>query len=89
MKGEIQVQNLKCMGCAGTIQKKVNAIEGIEAVAVDVESATVAFEYQADAQLSQIKEVLLKIGYPSVDEENTTSSKVKSYVSCAIGKINS
>lgn len=89
MKNEIQVQNLKCMGCAGTIKKKLSSIDGLDTIEVDVESSKVSFEYKRDEQLELVKDTLLKIGYPSIDSENTTSSKVKSYVSCAIGKINS
>lgn len=87
MKANIQVQNLKCNGCSGTIQKKMNSLTGIEEVEVEVSTSTVSFDYQNEDQLEVVKEALLKIGYPSIDTENTTSSKVKSYVSCAIGKI--
>jgi copper chaperone CopZ len=87
MKKEIQVQNLKCKGCAGTIQKKMNSIEGIEKVEVIVSSSTIYFEYLKEKQLEMVKESLLKMGYPSIETDNTTSSKVKSYVSCVIGKI--
>lgn len=88
MKAEIQVQNLKCKGCASAIQKKMNSIEGIEKVEVEVATAIISFEYKIEEQIEVVKESLLKIGYPSVDCGNTTSAKVKSYVSCAIGKIN-
>ena len=86
LKTEIQVQNLKCTRCARIIEKKMNSIEGIEKVEVVVSKATVSFNYQNDEQLGIVKQSLFKVGYPSLDTENTTSSKVKSYVSCLIRK---
>jgi hypothetical protein len=45
-----------------------------------------------EAQLAQIKAILRNLGYPLITEDNATfdnvALKVKSFVSCAIGKIN-
>lgn len=87
MKTTIAIQNLKCSGCAATIQNKISEVENISDVVVGVAESTVSFDYKSDADLLEATDTLLRIGYPSVDEKNTTTTKVKSYVSCAIGKI--
>lgn len=89
MEKSIQVQNLKCGGCAATIKKKIEKIEGIQKTEIDVASSTISFEAEKEAQIELVKETLFQIGYPTVDSENTRTAKVKSYVSCAIGKIQS
>lgn len=87
MKASLIVQNLKCGGCAKTIIDKVSELEHISNVQVDVEYSTVSFEYSELEDAIIVKNKLQKIGYPSVDMENTTMSKLKSYVSCATGKM--
>ena len=87
MKGNIEIQNLKCGGCASTITKKIEKIAGVDTVSVEVESSTLLFVYKEEIQLQRVVKVLSDIGYPVVGAENTMTSKAKSYVSCAIGKI--
>jgi copper chaperone CopZ len=40
----IKIQNLKCGGCAHTITKAIQNIEGVSEVNVDVELSTVSFQ---------------------------------------------
>ena len=87
MEANIEIQNLKCGGCASSITKKIMKIEGISSVSVDVNVSTLSFEYLEDIQLQMVIKVLSEIGYPIAGEKNTISRKAKSYVSCAIGKI--
>lgn len=87
MKTTLIVQNLKCGGCAKTIVNKVSELDNISDVAVDVENSSVSFAYQDLEDALKVKEKLQKIGYPSVDMENTTAAKLISYLSCATGKM--
>jgi hypothetical protein len=34
-----------------------------------------------------VKDKLKSLGYPSIDDENTLTSRAKSFVSCATGKL--
>lgn len=86
MKATLLVQNLKCGGCAKTIINSVSELENISEVSVDVDSSAVSFGYKNVEDALRVKEKLQKIGYPSVDMENTTASMLKSFVSCASGK---
>jgi len=87
MKTTLQIQNLKCGGCAHTVTTKLAAIEHIENVLVDVDTDTVSFEYTNEADLEAVKSKLLSLGYPAFGEANPLTAKAKSFVSCAVGRI--
>lgn len=87
MKATLVVQNLKCGGCAKTITSKVSELDSVSNVSVDVETSSVSFEYQDLGDALLVKEKLRKIGYPSVDMENSKMAQFKSFVSCASGKM--
>lgn len=83
----LTVQNLKCGGCANTITKAVQSIEGTSDVSVDVDNSTVTFNYKDDSVLTKVKTKLTHLGYPEVDADNTIMHKAVSYISCATGKM--
>jgi copper chaperone CopZ len=89
MKTIVHIQNLKCGGCAYTISKKLNALDDVSEVSIEVEDNSVTFEYTEAHTLDEVKKALADIGYPEDGEANTLTSKAKSYVSCAFGKITS
>lgn len=83
---EIQIENLKCGGCASTITKGLLDVKGVENVTVDVEKSIVTVT-TTSPNFDEIKQKLTKLGYPETGSKNTVLHKAKSYVSCAIGKI--
>ena len=89
MSFSVQVENIKCGGCANTIRKKMLAIDGVSAAEVDVEQGLVSVE--ADQALRPaVVEALLKAGYPETGSaEGLASLKAKatSFVSCAVGRM--
>jgi copper chaperone len=88
MKTDIQIENLKCGGCAATIKKGILAIEGVNEVYINVEESVVSITSEND-NLEVIKLKLSKLGYPEVGDKNTIVHKAKSFVSCAVGRIDS
>ena len=88
MKTEIQVENLKCGGCAATIKKGLLTIDGIQEVEINVEKSVVTITSEVES-IELIKEKLSKLGYPEVGDKNTIVHKAKSFVSCAVGKVDS
>ena len=90
MNYEISVENIKCGGCAGTITKKVNELDGVDNTEVDIEAGVVKVD-GAEELRETLVATLLKHGYP---ETGTTEgiaaakAKAKSFVSCAVGRIN-
>lgn len=87
MKISLSIQNLKCGGCAKTITDKLLDINDVSNVQVDTTLNTVSLNYSQESTLENVKNVLRNIGYPIFGEENTLGKKVKSYVSCAVGKM--
>jgi len=88
MTTEIQIENLKCGGCAATIKKGILSLDGIEKVNIDVEKSIVSVSSRNE-NLEEIKSKLSKLGYPEVGDKNTMIHKAKSFVSCAVGRLDS
>lgn len=88
MTTTINIQNLKCGGCASTIITKLSEINTIDSVSVDNEADTVTFNFGSEESLIAAKAKLTAIGYPEVGEKNSVVSKAKSFVSCATGRLN-
>ncbi|WP_299125932.1 heavy-metal-associated domain-containing protein [uncultured Tenacibaculum sp.] len=86
MKQEVYIENLKCGGCANTIVNGVSSIKGVDNVAVSVDNSLVTF-VSNEATLGLVKEKLSKLGYPEVGADNTVLHKAKSFVSCAVGRV--
>lgn len=89
IKTIIEIQNLKCGGCANTITKKLSEINGLSELSVNNDDHTVSFNYENENTLIKTKELLNAIGYPVTGDKNAFTTKAKSFVSCAIGRIKS
>jgi len=89
-KQTFQVKNVKCGGCANTLKKAL--FEEFEEVEVNLEvmprEITLKIE---ENQIESLKIKLKTLGYPLSSEELNTIEKItttaKSFVSCAIGKM--
>ena len=88
MRTDIQIENLKCVGCAATIKKGLLAINTVSEVTVDVENSMVSVVSTPENRM-MIKEKLSKLGYPETGTKNTILHKASSFVSCAVGRIDS
>lgn len=84
-----EVENLKCGGCAGTIEKTLRADPRVTRVVVDPSSHSV--EIGAAAELrAELAAALARLGYPekgSVEGLRSAAAVAKSYVNCAICKM--
>ncbi|MCH4552542.1 heavy-metal-associated domain-containing protein [Aestuariibaculum lutulentum] len=87
MQTKIIIQNLKCGGCAKTISNNLSAIETISNIHVDIEKSSVNFDCDSEIDVIKVKTKLKALGYPSIEDDNSFSSKAKSFVSCATGKL--
>jgi copper chaperone len=89
MSHTVQIDNLKCGGCANTIRTSLLALPGVSGVTVDHDASSVSFEADA-SQVDAVKAKLRALGYPesgTVDGLSAIASSAKSYVSCAIGRV--
>ncbi len=84
----IEIQNLKCQGCANTIIKGLGALEGVTEIKVDLDKSKITFKAVNSQRIEIVKKKLSKLGYPELKANNTTLHKAKSFVSCAIGRLN-
>lgn len=82
----IVIDNLKCGGCVNTVTKKLQAMEGVENVNILLEISTVEIEKEDYITREALIEKLSKLGYPEIGTSNMVQ-KAKSYVSCAIGRL--
>jgi len=85
-KEVIIIDNLKCGGCVNTVTKKLLKMEGVKDVNVLLESSTVEIEKDENVSREALIEKLSKLGYPEIGTSNLIQ-KAKSYVSCAIGRL--
>ncbi len=87
MKTTINIENLKCNGCASTIKKGLLTFDEVTNIEVNISNSTVTVTFNGNGDtIQKFKEKLSSLGYP----ENGNNSKLlvaKSFVSCAIGRI--
>ncbi|RUM94098.1 MAG: heavy metal transporter [Thiothrix sp.] len=86
----IEVENIKCGGCANSITGKLMEDERIQTVEVDVDNGIVTLEANSDEVRIDAITHLLKMGYPetgSVEGLKAVKAKASSFVSCAVGRI--
>nr|VFJ42419.1 MAG: copper chaperone [Candidatus Kentron sp. DK]VFJ45482.1 MAG: copper chaperone [Candidatus Kentron sp. DK] len=90
MQYTIEVDNIKCHGCANTIRKKVLAAhDEVSEVAVDVAAGTVTVTATEDGT-EEVEKTLHGLGYPrrgSSEGFDQLKTKATSFVSCAIGRM--
>jgi len=92
MKQTFEVKNVKCGGCANTLKKSLLDEFGEVEVNLELEPRQITLEIEED-KIEALKVKLRSLGYPlSTDELNTfqeVGTTAKSFVSCAIGKMDS
>lgn len=89
MQVQFDVENIKCGGCAGTIQKKLMEDDRISHVGVNIEQGVVIIDAGIDAS-EDWRNQLLNMGYPekgSAEGLVAAKAKAKSFVSCAVGRV--
>lgn len=89
MNTKLFLQNIKCGGCANTVTKNLLSLKDVAAVEVNIEEGSVYFNYTDKETVNNVQKTLKDLGYPESGTDNKIIDKAKSYVSCAIGKINS
>ena len=92
MKQTFEVLNVKCGGCANTLIKSLKEEFGEVEVNLDVMPRQITLDVK-DEQKEALKLKLRSLGYPLTSDELSGLQKAtitaKSFVSCAIGKMNS
>lgn len=93
---ELQVENIKCGGCASSIKKGLLSDTRVRDVNVDVEQGKISIEMsnddsaQDESARNELAAALLKMGYPetgTAEGIKAAKARAKSFVSCAIGRV--
>jgi copper chaperone len=85
----LSVENIKCGGCASSIRSRLIDQGLAESVHVDVENGRVDVTGDPTARDRAVA-ALAAMGYPetgSVEGMRAAAAKAKSFVSCAVGRI--
>lgn len=86
---QIEIDNLRCGGCANTIVKGLGEIDGVNSIIVDTTFQMVRLQADADSRPTIVAR-LHGMGYPDKGSDNGLSAAAagaKSFVSCAIGRL--
>jgi copper chaperone len=88
MTYELQVENIKCGGCANSIKHGLLKRRGVEDVQVDIEKGIIKVEANEHASLEAIIDKLREMGYPEPGKGSALTTAT-SFVSCMIGRVTS
>jgi copper chaperone len=89
MELQFEVANVKCAGCANTIESALRADPRLNSVSVELQRQVVTVEAPAEVR-HDIAATLARLGYPakgSVDGLKPTAAVAKSFVRRAIGRL--
>ena len=90
MVQKFKVYNVKCNGCATTLKKSLLDEFGVVEVDLEVEPREISLDI-LDEDIEKLRLKLRALGYPLIDDKlstfQTMQTTTKSFVSCAIGKI--
>ena len=89
MNYQINVENIKCGGCASAIRSKLSALQGVTSVDVNIAEGIVTAD-AGEGMGDMLSATLLGLGYPqsgTAEGIAAAKAKAKSFVSCAVGRI--
>ncbi|MCF8036652.1 MAG: heavy-metal-associated domain-containing protein [Desulfobacteraceae bacterium] len=62
---DLKIPNISCGHCVMTIKNELSEIRGVKSVQGDENTKQVTVDYEAPADLDQIREKLKEINYPA------------------------
>lgn len=91
MKQTFEVLNVKCEGCANTLKTKLTKEFGNMEVNLETMPRQITLDIEPE-EIDKLRNMLKTMGYPLSDEDLGTignaTAKAKSFISCAVGKMN-
>ena len=88
MLHRFEVVNIKCGGCARSIESALRADPRVRHVDVDITTGVVSVDADEGAR-DDARAALLRLGYPetgTLEGLQALAAKGKSFVSCAVGR---
>ncbi|WP_204112911.1 heavy metal translocating P-type ATPase [Shimia biformata] len=81
-----QIEGMSCAGCAGRVERALNAAEGVESASVNLANATAQVSYSDATTASALVDVLRVAGYPAVTDEVILDVENMTCASC-VGRV--
>lgn len=88
MKHNLNVENIKCSGCAHSIETSLSKMQGVLQVKVDITQGSIQLDVDEVDTLKAVIEKLHHMGYP-LPGKGSGMTTATSYISCLIGKVTS
>ena len=88
MELAFEVENIKCGGCARSIERALKEVSGVARGDIDVDAGRVTVSAPEAARVP-VRDALMRLGYPergAASGMTAVGAKAKSFVSCAIGR---
>lgn len=79
---KIPVQNSFCEGCAEVIRKRILKDQGVQNLVLFPSESLIVFNFNWANQVSEVLNILTKLGYPPEGDEITTSSYRLPFCTC-------
>ena len=89
MLHRFEVVNIKCGGCARSIENALRADPRVSHVDIDIAGGIVSVEADEGAR-DGARAALVRLGYPetgTAEGMQALAAKAKSFVSCAVGRL--
>lgn len=83
---KLEIDNVKCGGCANSIKSSLSNKLRLKEVDVNLERSEIVINHPSDIDRDNVISLLRNLGYPEKGTGNGIN-KIKSYVSCAMGKM--
>lgn len=88
MKHNLNVENIKCSGCAHSIETSLSKMQGVLQVKVEITQGSIQLDVDEVDTLKAVIEKLHHMGYP-LPGKGSGMTTATSYISCLIGKVTS
>lgn len=88
MTHNLYVENIKCSGCAHSIETSLSKVKGVHQVTVDIAQGSIKLDMDEVNTLKAVIEKLHHMGYP-LPGKGSGMTTATSYISCLIGKVTS
>lgn len=70
MKKTILIDGMKCAGCAETVSKNFESVDGVERAVVDLDSKTAVVETDRELTLDELNSTLSDTNFTATDITN-------------------
>jgi copper chaperone len=85
---DINVENIKCGGCAHSIKTGLLKIKGVSEVDIDIQNGIIHLQGDEQVERSEVVAKLYSMGYPEPGKGSGLTTAT-SFVSCMIGRVTS